>query len=350
MTYLGAFSKAAPPPDYPGLSIDFGDPVPPEPYVMPEAAEAAVEVAWLLGRPLLVTGAPGVGKTRLGWAVAQKLGLRRGYHFVTRSTSEAQDVFYSYDALRRYRDASGGGDGAEDVRRYVRFRALGAALLDAADPAETDRLAATGDWTRDPKATRSIVVIDEIDKASRDFANDVLVEVENMSFAVPELSQRRLPSPPPDRRPLVIVTSNAERDLPEAFLRRCVFLHLGYPGEAELKTILSRHLEEILGPGGGGADGAARRDDVSRLVRSLQAKDELRKKPGTAEAVDALRVMVAKDAAGAIIPRERALALAELTLAKTFEDLRIFRSEVQQLFGVTLKPDGAAGAQTRAAG
>lgn len=340
MNRLGAFSEAVPPANYPGLSIDLGLPQQLEPYEMPPEAKAALDVAMLLGRPLLVTGAPGVGKTRLGWEVARCMGLRRGYHFVTRSTSEARDLFYSYDALRRFRDAHHNPE-QRDPRPYITYQALGAAILDGSEQQVLEEFAGAGVWPRDDQVRQSVVVIDEIDKASRDFANDVLVEVENMSFRVPELSQTPIARPPHDRCPIVIVTSNSERDLSDAFLRRCVFLHLNYPDQEMLTRILSSHAARVSG-GTSSPESDRRVGMVVKLVQALQADEAMRKRPGTAEAVDAVKVMVAAGRDGQMTPLDSALGLAALTLAKTREDVGLFAAKVQNMFAIALPPQGDA--------
>jgi hypothetical protein len=165
-------------------------------YETDEDLEAAVNVALVLGRPLLVSGAPGCGKTQLGYAIARNLGIERVYFFPVKSTSEARDLFYSYDAIGRFqavqiaaaeRQLSDAVDWTVlNVGDYIEYRALGAAILDAHEEQSVSHLLA-GRYQHSGQPQRSVVVVDEIDKASRDFPNDLLDEIDRMKFRVPEL-------------------------------------------------------------------------------------------------------------------------------------------------------------------
>src|SRR5215475_5318615 len=189
------------------------------PYILLPQLATTVNVALALNQPLLVTGEPGCGKTALAWAVAVQLGCRV-LEFHTKSTSTARDLLYQIDSLRRFHDASTGDARARDASAYLAYRALGEAI-------------------RSPTAT--VVLIDEIDKAPRDFPNDLLNELDRMEFDVPELpdDQRRKASV---ARPIVIITSNSERQLPLPFLRRCVFHHIEFPSPKKLIAIIHERL------------------------------------------------------------------------------------------------------------
>lgn len=324
MTTFGAFSRAAEPdagarllvngePSGEGLGYDFSP-----------ALVSAVDVALWLGRPLLVTGEPGSGKTTLGYAVARRLGIERAYLFVTKSTSEARDLFYRYDALGRFRDAQ--AQGAAEAADYLAYQALGAAILDAHDPATIRHLSVgrSHGWTPPARPCRSLVVIDEIDKASRDFANDILVEIEKLQFDVPELTTtvdagRRVPRSPafpdPALRPLVIVTSNAERPLPDAFLRRCVYVEALFPDDDRVMAILRSVLDRRLGPGWDDPPGTVGLiGQLVERVRRFRAEPGVTKPPGLAEVIDAALVLAAPPAGP---PRWE---IARTALAKTRED------------------------------
>jgi len=295
---------------------------------------AAIDVAVGLGRPLLVTGEPGSGKTTLGYAVARRLGIERAYLFVTKSTSEARDLFYSYDALGRFRDAQ--AQKAAEPGDYLAYQALGAAILDAHDPGQIAHLSVgrSHSWAPPEKPCRSLVVIDEIDKASRDFANDILVEIEKLQFSVPELTAqgdgiRRVrgspPFPDPALRPVVVVTSNAERPLPDAFLRRCVYVEAKFPDDALLRAILRTTLNRRIGTGWDDADGgsaAGRIEDLLFKVKVFRDDPAVTKKPGLAEVIDAATVLAAP--AGGRDP----WGMVAATLAKTREDRAVWAARL----------------------
>jgi MoxR-like ATPase len=198
-------------------------------YVASEELADAVNIAIAVGQPLLVTGEPGCGKTRLAWSIADELGLGEPLVFQTRSTSRAQDLLYRYDAVLRFHDiqvrtqTADGRFQADDPSHYVDYQALGKAICGK---------------------TRRVVLIDEIDKAPRDFPNDLLHELDRMSFWVPEL--RRDEPFKATLPPIVVITSNSERQLPTPFLRRCVFHHIDFPRHDRLCEII----EQRLGPFG----------------------------------------------------------------------------------------------------
>lgn len=284
-------------------------------YLFSPAIEAAVDVAIGLGRPLLVAGEPGSGKTELGYAIARRMGIKTLYFFAAKSSSEAGDLFYTYDAIRRFREAqlaeirarAAQAQGAvfqePEVGDFIKYRALGRAILDAHSKETIGPLVkGKGAPELPDNPRRSVVIVDEIDKAPRDFSNDLLREIEDISFRVPELQGvRAIDSTPPGSKipegckPIIIITSNEESQLPDAFLRRCVFLALDFPDEQRLRDILNSHLGAKKDPGGGASLAAADRDILLTLFASLRGQN-MQKSPGIAELVDAGRILAARPA------------------------------------------------------
>lgn len=218
----------------------------PENYVADEALSNAVNVSIALGLPLLVTGEPGTGKTQLAYSIAYQLNqkeLREPLVFYTKSSSTAKDLFYQYDALRHFHDTRIRNKEL-DVEDYINFEALGLAVLLSLHPTDRARKEINNylsDKFQNIGPLRPVVLIDEIDKAPRDVPNDILNEIENMSFTIRETHR---PSYNADRRysPILVFTSNSEKDLPAAFLRRCVFYHIDFPNSTRLKEIVLRRL------------------------------------------------------------------------------------------------------------
>lgn len=215
----------------------------PRHYVADDGLRNAVNVALALGQPLLVTGEPGTGKTQLAFGVAYELELPDKEHpaplvFSTKTTSTASDLFYRYDALAHFHAAQFKKDEQISAAEYIKYEALGRAIQLAQREGDPNRgLSAE---LKGKKPTRSVVLIDEIDKAPRDLPNDVLSEIENMTFTVKETG--RTFTADPSFRPIVVLTSNSEKNLPDAFLRRCVFYHIAFPSGARLKEIVSRRI------------------------------------------------------------------------------------------------------------
>ena len=235
----------------------------------------AVNVALALGQPLLVTGEPGCGKTSLADWVAYKLDLGSALRFQTRSTSAARDLFYLFDAVGRFHAPVG----EIDPRPYISYQALGLAIIRARGRALVSDFVAPFRLQSVPEeAIRSVVLIDEIDKAPRDFPNDVLGEIERFSFEIPELRGATIGAPS-KLLPILIVTSNGERSLPEAFLRRCIYYHMEFPDDQLLREIVLARVSTM-------PRDSALLEDFLRVIHALRDRRAgLPRAPGTAELV-----------------------------------------------------------------
>jgi MoxR-like ATPase len=263
----------------------------PRHYQPGERLVHAVEVARLLERPLLLTGEPGTGKTQLAWSVAWELGLHEPLTYETKSTSTARDLFYSYDAIGHFRRSQTGAtrdeNGDVSPLDFMIWNALGEATLRSNPRELVESLLKRPYDSEKPFDCQLVVLIDEIDKAPRDFPNDLLNEFERKFFRVPELGNREFPANP-DKPPILILTSNSERNLPDAFLRRCAFFHIEFPNDDGLRSIIQRQLPQFA------------EAMESPLIRealeffSLLRNEKVRqweKRPATAELLEWLRTL-----------------------------------------------------------
>ncbi len=261
----------------------------PSGYLADDGLAAAVNVTLELGQPLLLTGEPGTGKTQLAYSVAWELGLEPVLKYETKSSSEARDLFYTYDALGRFNATQIDSEDADPVR-FIDWNALGLAILYTNEPESVRDLRPPQDHTG---KRRSLVLIDEIDKAPRDFPNDLLNEIEHMYFKVPELRGRKVEADP-ELHPILFLTSNSEKNLPGAFLRRCAFYHIPFPEkEEDLRRIVERRLGEAV----------AEREVVSDaldLFATLRGQANLFKPPSTGELLAFLHV-VTRDEGGSLL-------------------------------------------------
>jgi MoxR-like ATPase len=253
-------------------------------YLPDDGLVDAVNVALLLQQPLLLTGEAGTGKTQLAFSIAWELGLSKPLMFETKSTSVSRDLFYNFDNLRRFQAAQSTSQDI-DPRLFLQFNALGLALLRTLPPSEAAAFLPQGAEVHH-KSERSVVLIDEIDKAPRDLPNDILNEMEKLYFRIPELGGRIIAA---DRalRPIVVITSNSEKSLPDPFLRRCIFYHIPFPDETRLEEIvLSRMAGLSAGPD------AALTGVLGFFERLRQPVIALRKRPGTAELLNWVAALV----------------------------------------------------------
>lgn len=261
-------------------------------YLADAQLVSAVNTALIVEQPLLVTGEPGTGKTTLAWSVAAELGLGPVLRFHTRSDHQASDAFYEIDNLLRFYHAQSGDPRAAKPEHYVKWNALGEAI-------------------RSP--TRRLVLIDEIDKAPRDFPNDLLDEIDQMEFKVPSLDMAFKAT----ERPVVIITSNSERQLPDPFLRRCVFHRIAFPDATRLKQILQERLGHLDLP-------RALVDAAVARFETIRSLPGLEKKPATGELLAWVRTLQATGVdAKALEAKIVAETPAHEALLKTESDSRV---------------------------
>ena len=260
-------------------------------YVATDDLKLAVNAAITLERPLLVKGEPGTGKTMLAEQLAESFGAKLiTWHI--KSTTKAHQGLYEYDAVSRLRDSQLGVDKVHDVRNYLKKGKL---------------------WEAFEAEERVILLIDEIDKADIEFPNDLLQELDKMEFYVYEIDETIKAK----KRPIIIITSNNEKELPDAFLRRCFFHYIAFPDEATLRRIVDVHFPDI---------------DRTLVANALRGFFELRevpglkKKPSTSEVLDWLRLLLAEDLAPEDLRRDVKNALPRLhgALLKNEQDVQLF--------------------------
>ena len=227
-------------------------------YVTSEPLRNIVNVSIALGRPLLIRGEPGTGKTLLAHSIAGGLG-KRLLVWNVKSTTKAQEGMYVYDTVQRLNDARFGDKDVSDIKQYIKLGKLGQAF---ASPEQV------------------VLLIDEVDKADIEFPNDLLNEIDEMSFYIPETNETITAT----HRPITVITSNAEKELPDAFLRRCVFHYIEFPTPKLMEDIVHVHFPDIK-------DNLLR--EAMKAFYALREVDEFRKKPSTSELIDWIRALKA---------------------------------------------------------
>ncbi|WP_299605874.1 MoxR family ATPase [uncultured Tateyamaria sp.] len=260
-------------------------------YVATDDMTIAVNAAVTLERPLLVKGEPGTGKTELAKQVARGLGLRL-IEWNIKSTTRAQQGLYEYDAVSRLRDSQLGEDKVHDVSNYIKKGKL---------------------WEAFEADEKVVLLIDEIDKADIEFPNDLLQELDKMEFFVYETGKTIQAR----QRPVVIITSNNEKELPDAFLRRCFFHYIRFPDMETMKQIVAVHhpgiKESLL---------------TIALTQFFEIRDQqgLKKKPSTSEVLDWLKLLLAEDMSAEDLKSDGANALPKLhgALLKNEQDVHLF--------------------------
>lgn len=252
-------------------------------YITSPELEAIANVAIRLARPLLIRGEPGTGKTLLAKSIAEGLGMDL-FRWNIKSTTKAQEGLYVYDTVQRLNDSRFGDRDVSDIKHYIHLGKLGQA------------------FTADKQV---VLLIDEIDKADIEFPNDLLAELDEMQFYIPEIKETITAQ----QRPIVIITSNNEKELPDAFLRRCVFHFIEFPDKEMMTAIVKVHFPEI-------EDGLVKH--CLEAFYTLRRQEGLRKKPSTSELVDWIRALVH----GGIDPKKFRDAIPFLgTLLKKEQDM-----------------------------
>ena len=231
-----------------------------ERYVATEDLTTAVNAAVTLGRPILIKGEPGTGKTQLAEEVARGLG-RPLLEWHVKSTTKAQQGLYEYDAVARLRDSQLGDERVHDIRNYIVKGPL---------------------WEAFDQDVQPVLLIDEIDKADIEFPNDLLRELDRMEFYVYETKETITAN----HRPIIVITSNNEKELPDAFLRRCFFHYIRFPDAETMKDIVDVHYpglkKELL-------------SEALKAFYDLREIPGLKKKPSTSELLDWLKLLLAED-------------------------------------------------------
>ena len=260
-------------------------------YVAEKDLTVAVNAAIKLERPLLVKGEPGTGKTELAIQIAQALGLDL-IEWSVKSTTKAQQGLYEYDAVSRLRDSQLGDERVNDVSNYIRRGKL---------------------WEAFAAEKRTVLLIDEVDKADIEFPNDLLQELDRMEFFVYETGETIRAR----QRPIVIITSNNEKELPDAFLRRCFFHYIRFPDMETLQRIVDVHYP--------GIKQALVREALTQFYEVRETAG-LKKKPSTSEALDWIRLLVSDDVEPETLRGDAKNALPKLhgALLKNEQDVHLF--------------------------
>ncbi|WP_423207950.1 MoxR family ATPase [Paracoccus yeei] len=260
-------------------------------YVVPPDLAVAVNAAITLERPLLVKGEPGTGKTELARQVATSLGLPI-IEWNVKSTTRAQQGLYEYDAVSRLRDSQLGDGRVHDIANYIRKGKL---------------------WQAFEAQGKVVLLIDEIDKADIEFPNDLLQELDRMEFHVYEIGETIRAR----HRPVVVITSNNEKELPDAFLRRCFFHYIRFPDAETLQKIVEVHFPRLK---------PRMLDEALTQFLELRAVQGLKKKPSTSELLDWLKLILAEDLSPEDLKRPAGEVLPKLhgALLKNEQDVALF--------------------------
>lgn len=262
-----------------------------ESYIASQELIRSVNIAAALKKPLLIKGEPGTGKTMLAEAIAESLGMELLIWNI-KSTTRAQDGLYVYDTVQRLYDSQFGTEGVDDIAKYIRLGKLGEAFK---------------------KEKQVVLLIDEIDKADLEFPNDLLWELDKMEFYIPETGE----TVKAKTRPIVIITSNAEKELPDAFLRRCIFHYIAFPDADMMEKIIKAHYPQM------------EQKLITAVLNAFYRIRDLRglqKKPSTSEVLDWIQAL----AIGGINPKtlEKEIPFAGVLLKKT-EDLKMVEQTAQ---------------------
>jgi MoxR-like ATPase len=302
----------------------------PDRYDPGPALISAVNIALLLGQPLLLTGEPGSGKTSLAYWLANQMGLERPLVQIIKSFTTGKDLLYSFDDLARFRDAHRPAEVAPPAQTYLELNALGRAILFSAGPdgrldqighereamharLHSDLFAGTF-----PAERRQVVLIDELDKAPRDTPNDLLSEIERMEFRIPEVGVAVRGDP--KNRAAVVITSNSDKSLPEAFLRRCVYHNIPPPDEIRRREIVRLQRPELIQERPALAESAMTMFD--RIHKHIGREG---RRPGVAEMLgwlDTIHAVYPRDV-NAVAEDEKAFGVSLSALVKTETDLAL---------------------------